>query len=112
MGKPIDEGAFILLKTKNSFHEGFANDFIYVEKSGAQYLKDKGIVGVGIDALGIERSQPGHETHKILLGAGIIILEGLKLADIAEGEYILSAAPLKIIGSEAAPVRAVLITID
>lgn len=89
--------------------EDFDFEFVYLDKSGALYLKEKEIVGVGIDALGIERSQPDHETHKILLEAGIVILEGLRLKDVEEGEYFLYAAPLKIKGAEAAPTRAVLI---
>jgi len=43
------------------------------------------------------------------LGSGIAVLEGLVLADIPEGKYILSALPLKIPGSDGSPVRAVLI---
>jgi arylformamidase len=107
--KEIETGDFILLKTKNSTEDILEKDFIYLDKSGAEYLRDKQIKGVGIDALGIERAQPGHETHKILLSAGIVILEGLKLDAIDEGEYFLFAAPIKIKGVEASPVRAVLI---
>lgn len=72
-------------------------------------MKSLKISGVGIDSLGIERSQPGHETHKLLLGQGIIILEGLQLADIKEGAYKMLALPLKMHGTEAAPARVVLI---
>ena len=107
--KDIQPGSFILLKTRNSFFEGFDPRFVYVDASAAAYLSDKGIIGVGIDSLGIERAQPGHETHKTLLGSGIIILEGLRLADIMEGEYKLIALPLRITGTEASPARAVLI---
>lgn len=109
LDKDICKGDFIIFKTRNSYTEDFDFEFVYLEKSGAEYLKKKGIIGVGIDALGIERSQPGHETHKILLESGIVILEGLRLKDIDEGEYFLYAAPLKINGAEAAPSRALLI---
>lgn len=108
-GKRIEEGAFILLKTKNSILNILEGEFSYLDKTGADYLKKIGVRGVGIDALGIERSQPDHETHKILLGAGIVILEGLRLKEVAEGEYLLVAAPLNVVGAEAAPVRAILI---
>jgi arylformamidase len=108
-GKEIQEGDFILLRTKNSHEDILERDFIYLDKSGAEYLRDKKIKGVGIDSLGIERNQPGHETHKILLGEGIVILEGLRLAGIDEGEYFLFAAPIKLKNAEAAPVRAILI---
>jgi arylformamidase len=106
--KSIQSGDFILFKTKNSFQESFDDRFVYLEKSGAQYLVDQGIIGVGIDALGIERSQPNHETHITLLSKQIPILEGLRLAHIDEGHYFLLAAPIKITGAEAAPVRALL----
>lgn len=109
--KPIAPGDFVLLKTRNSFEHILEDQFVYLEKSGALLLKDRCISGVGIDALGIERGQIGHETHKILLGADIVILEGLRLGDVPEGEYLLVAAPLFIGGVEAAPVRALLIGI-
>jgi arylformamidase len=107
--KDIQKDDFIILKTKNSFEDILETDFIFVDKTGAAYLTEKGIKGVGIDSLGIERSQPNHETHKTLLGADIVILEGLELRDIEEGEYFLVAVPIKIAGVEAAPVRAILI---
>lgn len=105
----IKENDFILFKTKNSFDDNFNPEFIYLEKCAAEYLKNIGVKGVGIDSLGIERSQKEHETHKILLGAGILILEGLRLKSISPKEYILHALPLNIQNVEAAPVRAVLI---
>ncbi len=107
--KDIKPGSFILLKTRNSFVEGFDDNFVFVDKTGAEYLKNLQITGVGIDSLGIERAQPGHETHKILMGHGIIILEGLRLADITEGAYKMAALPLKLYGTEASPARVVLI---
>lgn len=107
--KEICEGDFVLLKTRNSFENILEGDFIYVDNSGAEYLRDKKIKGVGIDSLGIERSQPEHPTHIKLLEADIVILEGLRLKEIEEGEYFLFAAPIAVPEAEAAPVRAVLI---
>ncbi len=106
--KDIQKGDFVLLKTQNSFQDSFDFHFVFLEKSGAEYLRDVGVIGVGIDCLGIERDQPDHGTHKALLPEGIIILEGLRLKDVQEGEYILSALPLKIRSSDGSPVRAVL----
>jgi arylformamidase len=106
--KKIETGSFVLLKTRNSFSDEFNGDFIYLKEDGAKYLSEIGIRGVGIDALGIERSQPGHETHKILLGKGIIIIEGLRLSKIDEGEYMMYALPLKIKGGDGAPARVIL----
>ena len=48
------------------------------------------------------------EVHKILLGAGITLLEGVVLKDIPEGRFFLSAAPLNLAGADGAPCRAYL----
>jgi arylformamidase len=108
-GFDIQPGDFLLLKTKNSWDTAFDFDFVSLAEDGAIYLKELGVDGVGIDALGIERSQPSHMTHISLLGQGIIILEGLQLKEVPEGKYQLIALPIKLAGVEAAPVRAVLI---
>lgn len=109
-GQAIAAGEFILLKTQNSLVGSVAEDFVYLGASGAQYLAQAQVRGVGIDALGIERDQPEHPSHKVLLQKGIIIVEGLYLDEVAPGSYFLVALPLKVIGTEAAPLRAVLIT--
>jgi len=109
-GKGIKKGEFILLKTKNSIKEDILEkDFIYLDATGAEYLKETGVAGVGTDGLGIERNQPSHITHRTLMEAGIVIIEGLRLREAEEGEYLLSAAPIKLYGAEAAPARALLL---
>ena len=107
--KKIKRGEFLLLKTRNSFTEGFDPNFVYVNKSGAEYLAEKGVSGVAIDSFGVERAQPEHETHKILFNKGITIIEGVRLKEIEEGEYFMCALPLKIKGVDGAPARIVLI---
>ena len=107
-GKDIQANDFILLKTKNSLLDLLEGEYVSLDETGAAFLAERGINGVGIDALSIERSHPEHETHKVLLSAGILILEGLRLAPVEEGEYFLVAAPLNIAKAEAAPVRAFL----
>lgn len=110
MKKNIKLGEYILLKTRNSYEDNFNFSFIYVKESGARYLSKIGIKGIGIDSLGIERSQSDHATHKTLLGSGIYVLEGLRLKDVPEGCYTLVAAPVNIVGVEASPVRALLLS--
>ncbi len=105
----IERDDFVIFKTRNSSVDSFDFNFVYLAKSGAEYLKDKQIRGVGIDSLGIERNQPGHPTHDLLLSSNIIILEGLRLQAILEGEYELICLPLKIKDVEASLVRAILI---
>lgn len=104
----IQENDFILFKTKNSFDDAFNFEFIYIAEDAAAYLAEKRIRGVGIDALGVERNQAGHPTHKTLFGSGIIVIEGLRLKDVPAGEYWMVAAPLKLVGTDAAPARVLL----
>lgn len=108
----IEQGARVLLKTRNSALDAaapFAYDFIYLAASGAAYLASKKIKAVGIDYLGIERQQPDHATHETLMRAGITIIEGLRLANVNSGSYVLWCLPLAVQGLEAAPARAVLV---
>ena len=49
------------------------------------------------------------EVHKILLGAGVVLLEGVCLGEVTEGAYFLHALPLNLEGSDGAPCRATLI---
>lgn len=107
--KNIQSGSFILLKTKNSTEDILEKEFIYLDSSGANYLAQKNISGVGTDGLGIERNQSNHETHHQLMNKGIHIIEGLRLSEIKEGDYFLSALPILIPGAEASPIRAILI---
>lgn len=105
----IEKDDFIIFKTKNSLSEKFDYDFVYLAEDAANYLAKKKIRGVGIDALGIERAQKNHPTHKILLSNNIVILEGLRLNQVKEDSYELFCLPLKIANVEALPVRAILI---
>ncbi|GAB7386714.1 cyclase family protein [Bacillaceae bacterium] len=105
----IAKDDFVLFKTRNSFVDEFDFAFVYLQEDGARYLAEIGVKGVGIDALGVERSQPGHPTHRTLFAERIIIIEGLRLKDVPAGEYFLVAAPLKLIGTEAAPARVLLL---
>ncbi len=68
----------------------------------------------GIDLLGVESQSVGPisaplPVHLPLLRAEVVLLEGLRLQDVAPGRYFLSAAPLNLGGSDGAPCRAVLI---
>ena len=101
-------GERLLLKTRNSDRgpeEAFDFDFVYLRSDAAQYLIDCGVQLVGVDALGIERAQKDHATHQILLGGGVIIIEGLRLGDVVAGDYQLNCAPLLIPQAEASPAR-------
>ena len=105
----IQKDDIVIFKTKNSFDKGYNPKFVYIEEDAAMYLSEKGIKTVGIDAMSIERDKKEHPSHKIILGANIGVIEDLYLKDVSEGQYFLSALPLNIRGSEASPIRAVLI---
>lgn len=103
----------VLFKTRNSgFWPGsaeFREDFTYIERDAAQLLVDQGVRLVGIDYLSVEKfdfDQPA--THRVLLGAGVVIVEGLALGDVPPGDYELFCLPLKIKDGDGAPARVVL----
>jgi arylformamidase len=109
----IRAGERILFKTRNSKrswqNDNFDEDFVFVSKEAAAYLADRRIMTVGIDYLSVGGfKKDGVETHQALLGAGIWIIEGLNLAKIAPGKYELCCLPIKVLGSEGAPARALL----
>jgi arylformamidase len=127
----IQKDDIILLKTRNSYQ--FQTDslwnqnFVFLEESGAEFLKNKGIKAVGIDYTGIERSdiQKNHSTHRTLLDNNIIIIEGLRLGHVTglsadkisntetnHGTYYIFCLPINLIGIEASPARAILFPIN
>lgn len=108
----IPDNHIVLLKTRNSFlspEADFNVLFVYLALSGAQYLVEKHTRVVGTDYLGIERAQPDHDTHKELMRNNIGIIEGLRLQHVEPGAYTLWCLPLAVVGTEAAPARAVLV---
>jgi arylformamidase len=102
----------ILFATRNSgFNREveFHTDYTYVAPDAAELLVSKGVKLVGVDYLSIEQFKSGHhKTHKTLLGADVIIIEGLALAGISAGRYELICLPLLLTGLDGAPARAVL----
>lgn len=107
----------LLIKTRNSalWHDpaaAFTRDFVAVNASAARWCVSRGIRLVGVDYLSIEPQGPekaGYPTHRTLLGAGVVIIEGLDLADVTPGAYELVCAPIKIAGGDGAPARVFLI---
>jgi arylformamidase len=104
----------LLLQTRNSAlwdkpdHE-FFEDFAALTPDAAQWVVDHGIRLIGIDYLSIQRfTDAVSTTHVVLLGAEVIIVEGLDLRQITPGAYNLTCLPMKIAGSDGAPVRAIL----
>jgi arylformamidase len=89
----------------------FPDSYTALTPDGAHWCVDRGIRLVGTDFLSIEqRGAPGHPTHVTLLKAGTIILEGLDLWRVEPGAYDLFVLPLKILGGDGAPARAIVRT--
>ncbi len=103
----------LLLKTRNAAlwnRPRFQEAFVALSPDGADYLLDVGIRLIGIDYLSVEPfATTDYAVHRKLLGAGVIVVEGLDLSAALPGRYELVCLPLKIAGADGAPARAVLI---
>lgn len=108
-----DDARRLLLKTGNGRFwddDAFHTDFIGLAADAARWLLGRGIRLVGIDYLSIEQFRsPTHEVHKTLLEAGVVIVEGLDLRQVAPGPYFLVCAPLRVVGADGAPARVFLL---
>ncbi len=106
-------GQRVLFKTRNSTRSWamneFDKDFVSLRQDAAQYLVEQQVMTVGVDYLSIGGfNKDGVETHQIMLGAGIWVIEGLNLAEISDGYYELICLPIKLEGADGAPCRVVL----
>src|SRR5579872_5166146 len=107
----VAKGDRLLFKTRNSEQcwktDRFQEKFVHIPPATAEFLAERRIQTVGVDYLSVGAfNGEGGETHRILLAAGIWIVEGLNLAQVEPGEYELICLPLKIVGSDGAPARA------
>ncbi len=104
----------LLFKTRNSsfWAQGvreFQTDFVAIPLEGARWLLERGIRLVGVDYLSVAPFRKGLPTHRELLQAGVVILEGLDLSAVEAGFYELYCLPLKLAGADGAPARVVLL---
>jgi arylformamidase len=109
----IRERERILLRTRNSdtpwYRQPFDRGYAHLSVDAAEYLAQRRIRCVGIDYLsigGFDEDSENPRAHRLLLGAGVWILEGLHLTDIEPGEYDLVCLPLRLEGADGAPARA------
>lgn len=109
----FDGAERVLLKTGNSALWGepeFQRQYVALAEDAAHLLAGSGVLLVGIDYMSVERFRPDtYSVHETLLGAGVILLEGIDLGRVDPGEYQLCCLPLKVRGGDGAPARAVLI---
>ncbi len=105
----------LLIKTRNSDlwadpdHE-FNPDFVALEPRAARWIVDRGIRLIGVDYLSVQPfGDKDSATHRVLLEAGVIIVEGLDLRAVTPGTYQLICLPIKLFGSDGAPARTILV---
>lgn len=108
----IRPGQRLLFKTLNSSRcrdmDSFVPDFVSISPEAAGYLAERKVRLVGVDYLSVGSTRAdGDETHRILLGAGVWIVEGLDLSRVEAGPVSLICLPLKVAGAEGAPARAI-----
>lgn len=105
----IEADDIVLFKTPNSekLRERYDPNHVNVLPCAAQFLADARVRAVGIDCLSIENN-PALETHRILLGAGIPIVEALDLNKAEPGIYHMTAMTMRLEDSDGAPLRAML----
>lgn len=104
----------LLFGTRNSHlwargETQFQEDFVAITDDGAEWLVERGVKLVGVDYLSVAPFGDSEPTHKVLLRAGVVIVEGLDLSNIVRGFYTLHCLPLKIAGCDGAPARAILV---
>ncbi len=108
----------LLFKTRNSdlWARGvdeFQEDYVALTADAARWIAERGVRLVGVDYLSVQRfhdQEPA--THVTLLQAGVVVIEGLNLSEVAPGAYDLYCLPLKLVGADGAPSRTILIERD
>jgi arylformamidase len=108
-----DDAAEMLKKAKEQNPEAAKRILIKgnaeVSPQAAKVFASSGILLLGNESQTVGAEEAPMEVHLILLGAGAVLLEGIRLEDVPEGVYLLSAAPLNLSGADGSPCRAVLI---
>jgi arylformamidase len=90
--------------------QAFNPDFVALDSQAARWLVDRGIRLIGVDYLSVQLfNDKNPATHRVLLEAGVVIVEGLDLHAVKPGTYRLICLPIKLVGSDGAPARTILI---
>ena len=112
-GDVTKEDALSFIKTAKSIDERAAERILVkgkatVTKEAAEVFAAEKIKLFGNESQTVGPENAPMEVHLIMLGAEIVLLEGIRLEGIEEGVYILNAAPINLGGSDGAPCRATL----
>jgi arylformamidase len=113
---PINKGDAVFFKTLNSKRNDgidFFEEYIYLDAKAAEFLVEKGIRTLGMDALSIDAFETSdYPAHRLFLSNDIGVIEGLELQNVQEGAYFFSCLPLNIPGVDGSPTRAVLMELE
>ena len=109
----IRRGERLLFRTRNSAKcwktHDFVEEFVSLSTPAARHLAERRVKTVGVDYLSVGGyRQDGREVHRVLLRAGIWIIEGLNLSKVRPGMVELICLPLRVLRSDGAPARAIL----
>ncbi|MCH2137413.1 MAG: cyclase family protein [Phycisphaerales bacterium] len=108
-GTPIDAPRILLATGTYPDPRNFNTDFAAPDPSLVDHLADHGVITLGIDTPSVDLCDSKDlPTHQACFDRGIRILETLQLADVPAGRYELIALPLKLMGYDGSPVRAIL----
>jgi len=93
-------------------HRNWNNDFASLSPELVEFLHKRGVITIGIDTPSVDPFDSKElEAHQAFARNDMAIIEGIVLDTVDEGEYELIALPLRLIGADASPVRAVLRTL-
>ena len=111
-----DDATEILEKAKKQNSEASKRILIKgdaeVSAEAAKVFAESNILLLGNESQTVGPENAPMEVHLILLGAGAVLLEGIRLAEVSEGVYFLNAAPLNLSGADGSPCRAILIAAE
>lgn len=109
--RPLESGERLILRTPNSdkglwLQKPFDEDYHGIGPAAAKYIVNRQLQLIGVDYLSVGPFHEGNpQTHRTLLGAKVWIIEGVDLRRVEEGDYEMICLPLKIVGSDASPIR-------
>lgn len=111
-----DDATEILEKAKKQNSEAAKRILIKgdaeVSAEAAKVFAESNILLLGNESQTVGPENAPMEVHLILLGAGTVLLEGIRLAEVSEGVYFLNAAALNLSGADGSPCRAILIAAE
>ena len=107
-----DAASAILEKAGDSCRHILIKGEAEVSLEAAEVFACSGILLLGNESQSVGPVDAPMAVHKVLLGSNIALLEGIRLSAVAEGRYLLNAAPLNIAGAEGSPCRAILIELN